>query len=87
MCGIKLCYVCGRKLCSMHDSKLYYIMLYVVANYVICVIANYVGVFDNIEFATAHVAFLVNILATENVPCVFDILAANCVSVFDSKLS
>jgi hypothetical protein len=39
-------------------------MLCVIANYVTCVLANYVGVFDNIEFAITHVAFLVNICVT-----------------------
>jgi hypothetical protein len=53
-----------------------------------CVVANYVGVFDSIEFSTLHVAFLVNIcVATKNVACVFTILVANYVGVFDSKLS
>jgi hypothetical protein len=37
-----------------------YIILCVPANYVICVVANYVGVFDSIEFVITHVAFLVN---------------------------
>ncbi len=36
-------------------------MLCAVANYVMCMLANYVGVFDSIEFATTHIAFLVNI--------------------------
>jgi hypothetical protein len=48
-----LCYICGTKLC--------YIMSCVIANYVMCVLANYIGVFGSIEFATTHVAFLVNI--------------------------
>jgi hypothetical protein len=42
-------------------SKLCYIMLCVVTNYVRCVLANYVGIFDSIEFATTLKTFLVNI--------------------------
>jgi hypothetical protein len=37
----------------------------------LCVVVNYVDIFDSIEFATIHVAFLV----------------ANYIGVFDSKLS
>jgi hypothetical protein len=49
-------------------------MLCVVSNYVICVNANYVGVFDSIEFTTMHITFLVNIcVATKNTTCVFAI--------------
>jgi hypothetical protein len=60
----------------------------VVANYVMCVVANYVGVFDSIGFATTHVSFLVNIcVATKHATCVYAILVANYVGVFDSKLS
>jgi hypothetical protein len=52
----------------MSNSKLCYIMLCVVANYITCVLANYVGVFNSIEFATTYVAFLVNIyVANKNV--------------------
>jgi hypothetical protein len=83
-----LCYMCGSKLCYLHGSKLFYIMLCVVANYVMCVIANYIDTFDSIEFATTHVAFLVNIcVATKNATCVFVILITNYIGVFDNKLS
>jgi hypothetical protein len=41
-------------------------MLCAVANYVMCMLANYVGVFDSIEFATTHVTFLVNICVANN---------------------
>jgi hypothetical protein len=39
-------------------------------------------------FVITHVTFLVNIyVATKNATCVFAILAANYIGVFDSKLS
>jgi hypothetical protein len=80
MCYSKLCYVCASKLCWC------------------------------IEFATTHVAFLVNIcvankninmcicyhtcyiflliyMCAKNTICVFAILVANYIGVFDSKLS
>jgi hypothetical protein len=82
-----LCYMCGSKLCYLCGSKLFY-MLCVVANYVMCVIANYIDAFDSIEFATTHVAFLVNIrVATKSATCVFAILIANYIGVLDNKLS
>jgi hypothetical protein len=51
----------------------------------LCVVVNYVDIFDSIEFATIYVAFLVNIcMTTKNATCVFDSKYTCC--ILSSKL-